>query len=324
MDTIFSKEVIMRGINISSLIFLLTIIWNIISLAFLSYKKKTTKHKSSTIHILIFFILNIVLISCLFYFSINISISHYSIKSERLPSEFDGYKIIQISDFHTASFYGGTTELVKKVKREKPDIIVLTGDLIDEEVKTLRSVRELSTQLVRIAPVYSISGNHDIWYNNFSGLEEMLTDNGVILLDNRKELLSRGNSHINLYGIADPNSWTDSNKEQQFLKNKISSFEKGFGYNILLFHRADMFDIIKGNGFQLVFSGHMHGGQLQIPFLGGLISPTINRRWFPKYTDGKWEAAGTVMIVSRGLGNNVSVPRLLNPPDLVSVTLKSQ
>lgn len=313
----------MRGINNSSIIFLIIILWNIVALIVLGYLKRNSNNKkNSSAGILATLIINVVLVSCLVYFSINICVTHYSIKSEKLSAEFDGYKILQISDFHAASFYGGTDKLIKVVIKEKPDIIVLTGDLIDEQTKTsLKSVRELVSQLSIIAPVYSVSGNHDVWFKDFSELRETLKSNGVILLENDKLTIKRGNSQINLYGINDPDTW-DSSSADQYLKQKASDLQKDNGFNILLFHRANMFDDIKGKGYQLVLSGHMHGGQVQIPFVGGLISPHKDRMWFPKYTDGKWSEAGTTMIVSRGLGNNVSVPRFLNPPEVVIVTLK--
>jgi uncharacterized protein len=312
----------MRGINISSIIFLFIILWNVVGFSLLSFmKRKSAKHKSSGVGTLGVLITNIVLIISLLYFSSNIGITHYDVTSNRLPPEFEGYKILQISDFHTGSFNGGTERLIQKVLIEKPDIIVLTGDLIDETAINLSSVNKLISQLVLIAPVYSISGNHDVWYKDFNGLKEMLKRKGVILLENEKVTLELGNSRINLFGIDDPDTWDDISSEQ-FLKQKMSTLRLDTSYNILLFHRANMFETIKGNGYQLVLAGHMHGGQVQIPFIGGLISPQQNRRWFPKYTAGRWEEAGTTMIVSRGLGNNVSVPRILNPPEVVAVTLK--
>ncbi len=312
----------MRGINISSIIFLLIIAWNIVAFSFLSYsKRKSVKHKSTGIGILVVLIANVLFVISLFYFSSNIGITHYSIKSNRLPAEFDGYKILQISDFHTGSFNGGTVKLIQKVTIEKPDIIVLTGDLIDETAKNLSSVSKLVSRLVLIAPVYSVSGNHDVWYKNFNSMQQMLKDKGVILLENEKVTLKRGNSHINLFGIDDPDISNDTNAER-YLKQEMSGLQIDTGYNILLFHRANMFDIIKGNGFQLVLAGHMHGGQVQLPFIGGLVSPQKDRQWLPKYTDGKYIDDGTTMIVSRGLGNNVPVPKILNPPEVVVVTLK--
>ncbi len=312
----------MRGINISSVMLLIIMAWNLSILIFTRFLSSKDK-KNSGVIALINLAANILLIAGLVYFSTVIGITGYNIRSDRIPKEFDGYKILQISDYHTGSFYGGPGRLIEKVKKEKPDIIVITGDLIDEDRVNFKQIGELIVQLVAVAPVYSVSGNHDVWYGDFEGLQKYLEQLGVNLLENGKEVLQRGNAGINLFGIGDPETWNDKNAEH-LLQKEIGRLKPDKGYNILLFHRANMFDTVKGNGFQLVLSGHMHGGQLQIPFVGGLVSPHKNHRWLPKYTDGKWSADGTTMIVSRGLGNNAPVPRLLNPPEIVVVTLESK
>ncbi len=314
----------MRGINSSSLVLLLLLFWNVIIFIYYIAKKFTRvwrvkRHNS----ILISFIVNALLIIFLVYFSMAIGVTRYNITDARIPDAFDGYKILQISDFHTASFYGGTESLIKSVRKEKPDVIVVTGDIVDENKVNLIPVKKLVLQLVPLAPVYFVSGNHDVWYGDFTGLKKTIKELGVNLLDNRKVILQRGSSYINLFGIGDPETW-DDNSAETYLREKIKALKTDNGYNILLFHRANMFDIIKGSGIQLVFSGHMHGGQFQLPFIGGLVSPHNHNRWFPKYTDGKWTSEGTTLIVSRGLGNNAPVPRLFNPPEVVVVTLKSK
>lgn len=314
----------MRGINLSSLVLLLLFLWNLIILIYYIAKKfaRTWKVKRRN-SIFLSIVVNALLIIFLVYFSTVIGITRYNISDDRIPDAFNGYKILQISDFHTASFYGGTESLIKSVRKEKPDVIVLTGDLIDENKVNMIPVKKLVSQLVPIAPVYFVSGNHDVWYGDFSGLKNTIKKLGGNLLDNRKVILQRGSSYINLFGIGDPETWDDKSAEA-YLREKIKALKTDNGYNILLFHRANMFDIIKGRGIQLVFSGHMHGGQLQLPFIGGLVSPHNHHRWFPKYTDGKWTSEGTTLIVSRGLGNNAPVPRLFNPPEVVVVTLKSK
>ncbi len=315
----------MRGINTSSIFFVVLIIWNIATISFLIYRKnKLSKHRNYTHHrlqyILSYLLINIILIIGLIYISSTIGVTHYSIKSSRIPSEFDGFKIMQISDFHNGSFKGGTKKLIERVEKEKPDIIALTGDIIDEKALNDLPVAELVSKLKLFAPVYFVSGNHDINYPHFYDMYNMLKNEGVVLLENQKVIIKKGMAQINLYGIDDlvmPSNFG----EKIFLNLEMSELKPQSGYNVLLFHRADFFDNLKGNGYQLVLAGHMHGGQVQIPFVGGLISPHINRRLFPKYTDGIYSEAGTTMVVSRGLGNIVHVPRVLNPPEVVLVTL---
>jgi len=315
----------MRGINASSVVLLLIFIWNISVLIFRRLRKKSdifSKVKSNTVRT-VTIAMNILLITGLVYYSIAIDVTHYIIKSDKIPQEFNGYKILQISDFHTGSFYGGVEALIEEVRNESPDIIVLTGDMIDDNKVNLVPVMDLAVQLLKIAPVYSVSGNHDVWYVGFKDLQKSLENTGVIFMNNRKVILQRGTSSINLYGIGDPESW-NYKIASQYVHEKIQKLKPDGGYNILLFHRANMFDVIKGKGFHLVLSGHMHGGQMQIPFLGGLVSPHHDHRWFPKYTDGKWNEEDTTLIVNRGLGNNAPVPRLLNPPEVVVITLQSE
>lgn len=313
----------MRGINPASTLLLLTFIWNLAVLIFSkAVKPKLKKKISSGITALIILLSNLILVSVLIYFSTVMGVSHYVVESRRIPDEFNGFKILQISDFHTGTFHGGTKALIQKATEQKPDIIVITGDLIDEDRINTQPVRELTAALVKVAPVYFVSGNHDVWYNGFKAFEKMLENTGVQLLDNRELLLQRGNAGIVLFGIRDPETWNDFMAEA-YLKERLKAFKPGKGFNILLFHRANMFDHIKGKGFQLVLSGHMHGGQLQLPFMGGLVSPHQKQGWFPDYTDGRWTGECTTMIVSRGLGNNAPLPRMFNPPELVSVTLRS-
>ncbi|HEX2926375.1 MAG TPA: metallophosphoesterase, partial [Ruminiclostridium sp.] len=282
-------------------------------------QKKKTKRKL----IFCYFAVSAVMIAGLIYFSINIEVSRYTVESNRLPQDFDRFKILQISDFHNGTFYGGAEALIKKVKGEKPDIIVNTGDIIDETSDNSSKVIKLAEELVSIAPVYSVTGNHDKWFNGFDFMQKTLRNKGITLLENRETTVSRGKSLIRIFGISDPDA-ANGMGPIKYVRSQMSGLTPGYGYNILLFHRANMFDSISGRGYQLILSGHMHGGQVQIPFVGGLIAPQRDRRWFPKYTDGKWKANGTTMIVSRGLGNIVAVPRLLNPPQIVTVTLKKK
>ncbi len=313
----------MRGINSGSIVLLCIFIWNIA--VYIAYRyRKSSKHKTGTsgYSVLTVLLVNAILAGVLAYNSIVIGVTEYKITSDRIPAEFDNYKILQISDFHSGNFHGGTNQLIEKVKKAEPDIIVLTGDLIDEDKVNLKVVKGMIEQLVPIAPVYSVSGNHDIWYSDFEGYQKLLMKLGVNVMDNREAVLQRGDWSIMLYGIGDPITWDDA-EAKNYLQEKMRLFNPDNSFNILLFHRANMFSTIKGKGYQLVLSGHMHGGQVQIPFIGGLVSPHHNNRWFPKYTDGKWAEDGTTMIVSRGLGNNAPVPRLFNPPELVLITLAS-
>lgn len=314
----------MRGINGSTVIFLAIAALNltafILLYCFRGFQRKGKVHPGIKMGLVF---INLLLAAGLIFFSFNVGVTNYQVHSDRLPADFDGFKILQISDFHTGSFYGGTQKLIKIAREQKPDMIALTGDLIDESAKNISTVSELVDGLVQIAPIYSVTGNHDIWFDHLDQMEAMMEEKGVVLLKNKSVTMKRGHSTIHISGISDP----DEDKylsPKSFVMYTLGKLPPDIGYNILLFHRANLFDTIKGSGYQLVLSGHMHGGQIQIPFVGGFISPQADRRLFPQYSEGKWTESDTTMIVSRGLGNNVPVPRIFNPPEVVAVTLKLQ
>ncbi len=249
--------------------------------------------------------------------------THYVLRSAKLSEEFDGYRIAQISDCHSDSVPG----LAAEIESEAPDIIVSTGDLVHDEGSYSSGVR-LCERLLKIAPVYAVTGNHDVWRNDYKELEAELTALGVKTLHDERLELEKGGAKIGLCGIDDPFSLdgkTAVDKVKQSADN-ISSYN---GFDILLFHRANMLDMLKNRGFDLILSGHMHGGQFRLPVLGGVVAPKSSwsgdkSAFFPKYFAGHYKYKSTDMIVSRGLGNPMLLPRLFNRPELVMITLKKE
>ncbi len=247
--------------------------------------------------------------------------TRYTIRSSKIPRAFDGYKIAQISDIHSDSVPG----LVPEIRAENPDIIVSTGDLIHHS-GGYDSALSLIDTLLDIAPVYAVSGNHETWRGDCAGFSAALEELGAVLPHNRTVTLKKGGERIGLSGIDDPFSVV-SRKIHAFLDEAVSALEPDRDYNILLFHRANWLDYFKNSGFDLIISGHMHGGQMRIPGLGGLVSPRSS--WsgdrpilFPKYAGGRYALGETTLIVSRGLGNPMLIPRVFNRPELVIITLK--
>ncbi len=252
-----------------------------------------------------------------------LEVTHYNISSEKIPSDFNNFKILQVSDFHADNVPG----LVTEIKNEMPDIIVSTGDLADDKGSFLPSVR-LCEHLVDIAPVYAVTGNHDLWRADYEEFERITTNIGVKTLRSERVTLNRGSSEIALYGIDDPFS-RKSVRASANIKTAISKLERCDSYEILLFHRANLFDYIKNYAFDLVIAGHMHGGQVRLPTGQGLVSPRSS--WvgqssimFPKYVGGHYHAPHSDMIVSRGIGNPMLIPRLFNRPELTVITLHSE
>lgn len=277
--------------------------------------------------IIITFVITCLLILCNLYFyyeNTKLSISNYNIVNEKIPSSFNNFKIIQISDLHNTKYKKLTDQLVKKMEYEKPNIIVLTGDLIDSNKTNIDRAIQFIKKIKNIAPIYFVSGNHEssISENCYNELKEKLTENQVIILDDKIDTLKVSNSEINLIGISDPKmTHIGYLKESEIIENELNSIDyDNSKYSILLSHRPELFNNYVEKNIDLVLSGHAHGGQIRIPFIGGVVAP--NQGLFPKYTNGKFEQNKTVMIVSRGIGNSILPYRINNRPELVIITLR--
>jgi len=253
--------------------------------------------------------------------------SKYELSYTNLPEMFIGYRIAVLSDVHAAEFGQDNEKLIAKVKAEAPDIIAITGDLISyvEELPIdaqLEIAESLARELVRIAPVYYITGNHD-WDRRLDGpwaLIEILREQGVHILRNQYEVIESRGDAIILAGVDDPNGPVDMTKPDEFI-GKIAAAE-GERFTVVLVHRNHHLQLYSVLGADLVLSGHAHGGIIRLPFTDGLIGPL--RDWFPTYTSGVYSIGDTNMVVSRGIGNRTGLPRFLNNPEIVIVTLSKQ
>ena len=247
--------------------------------------------------------------------------THYIIESPKIPKEFDGFRIVHVSDFHASSVPG----LVEEVRNEDPDIIVSTGDLVHDRGSYEPGIR-LINRLMAIAPVYTVTGNHDLRRADYKKFQRELDDSGAVTLHDETILLTHGGAEIALSGIEDPFS-EDGKKVEQTVRASLGKLCDFDGYHIVLFHRANHMDLLKNCGFDLVLSGHMHGGQIRLPNGRGVCSPKSS--WgsgapmlFPKYFAGHYKHRGTDMIVNRGIGNPMIVPRIFNRPELTVVILQ--
>lgn len=281
--------------------------------------RKKTKRKW------IYFLSGIALLIFFFYFQNNsIVISNYTISSDKIPSNFNGYKIVQLSDLHSKSFGNDQKNIVKKIKNLEPDSIVFTGDLIDLYRYDEETSLILMERLVQIAPVYYVTGNHEWWSGKFDSLEDKLKIIGVQVMRNKTEEITIGTDKIQIIGIDDPanveESYEETGKTEKNITDLIDIEGEDY-FQILLSHRPEMFSLYDKYGFDIVFSGHAHGGQFRIPFVGGLIAP--DQGFFPEYTSGKYTSDNTTMIVNRGLGNSIIPIRIFNRPEIVVVTLSS-
>lgn len=250
--------------------------------------------------------------------------SGYTIAGENIPPSFDGFKIAVISDVQGTD---RADEIRKLLEKEKPDAILFAGDLVDEEISDSDKIfAKLMDSLPNRSNLFGVTGNHDLLWD---GIEEFCDDMrkkySLTFLNNSKAVIAKGEEIINIYGIADPKAW-QQDKADEITKKNLESILRTTPpspneFNILIFHRANMVDIFRDEDFDLIISGHMHGGQVYIPFVGGLVSPGYEL--FPKYSAGRYSVGDKICIVSRGIGNAVRVPRVMNPPDIPIITLKS-
>jgi len=282
--------------------------------------------KRKTKKIWLYCLIGMMLLVYFFYFQNNsIVTSNYTISSDVLPQNFNGYKIVQLSDLHNKTFGKDQSNIIEKVKKSSPDLIVITGDLIDSNRYDEQPGLILLESLVHIAPVYYVTGNHEWWSGKFDILESKLHRIGVHVMRNTVEEITIDNEIIQIVGIDDPVNEKEFNTERTITEERITnSIEKIEGkdhFKMLLSHRPELFSLYSEYGFNVIFSGHAHGGQFRIPFLGGLIAP--NQGLFPTYTSGMYKSENTTMIVSRGLGNSIIPLRVFNRPEIVAVTLKS-
>lgn len=255
-----------------------------------------------------------------------IVISNFEYRNPKIPVDFNDFKIVQISDLHNKKFGDGQSKLLKKIDDLQPDIIVVTGDLVDRRKFNIVAASDFMEGAVKIAPVYYVSGNHEAWSGKYKDIKEMLETLEVHVLDDISAKILKNDSEIEIMGLSDPDFLTSSYMEG----TKTDSLEKALKFwknsdredkfRILLSHRPELFQLYAENDMNLIFSGHAHGGQVRIPFIGGLIAP--DQGFFPEYTSGSYIKNNSTMFVSRGLGNSIIPLRVFNPPEIVEVTLK--
>lgn len=265
----------------------------------------------------------LVLLAVLVLYAFNYSNSkivadEYIVEIAGLPQGFEGYRIALISDVHGNSFGEDNEELLALVSEGRPDIIVLTGDICDEEYPA-DTVRRLMEQLPAIAPAYYVTGNHEWSAHQVDTLMEYCDELGIRALRNEYILLEKGGDTLVMAGIDDKNGYADRKMPLDIVLDILD--EQGDVPMLLLSHRPDDTASYWAMGFDLVLAGHNHGGVVQIPGVGGLIS--ASRDYFPEYSKGLYlDKDGAALVVSAGLAGHLLPPRLFNPLHLPIVVLK--
>ena len=251
-----------------------------------------------------------------------LSVTDRTVSIRNLPDNFEGFTIIQLSDLHDKRFGKDQRRLIKKIDSINPDICLITGDYVMSHKQLPENSLQLLEKLGKHRPVFVITGNHEGHHADWKAIEKLTEQSGSIILRG-KSSISRGNAHISLFGIDDPafygccdNPYIGAFKEEL---ERIAALREDDIPSVLLSHRPELLSLYAELGFDLVFSGHAHGGLWRIPLVGGIAAP--DQGLFPKYTAGIYEMNGTSMMVSRGLGLAKVPVRILNPPEIVVVRL---
>ena len=255
--------------------------------------------------------------------NLTVGVTHFTVTSDRLPADFDRCRIAVVSDLHNAEFGENNRDLIGLIETAKPAIIAITGDLVDARHTRIEVARRLVQELVKIAPCYYVTGNHEAALEEqYAELEQTLQDAGVTILHNRAVPITRNGETIQLVGLDDPYYMDRMEKTptDELLKAGLEEAELTADYCILLSHRPEAFGTYVATGVDLALCGHAHGGQFRLPFVGGLFAP--GQGWFPRYDAGEYVQEHTHMIVSRGIGNSGLPIRFNNRPEIVVIALR--
>ena len=236
---------------------------------------------------LFFLVASVGLIIWIAWANTAIELNEYQIKSEELPENFEGFRIVQVSDLHNTEIGEENTKLLKLIENAKPDIIVITGDIVDSYHTDVEVSLRFVEKAVRIAPCYYVTVNHEARFSKefFQSIEEKLKEDGVQVLHDESVMLEKDGEYILLAGLDDP-TFASNHKGIRYsnLSSHIKELFSEEGFHVLLSHRPELFETYVEADVDLVLSGHAHGGQFRLPFVGGLVAP--NQGFFPEYDAG--------------------------------------
>ena len=253
-----------------------------------------------------------------------LELNEITIDSENLPEAFEGFRIAHVSDLHNDEFGKDNIKLLKLIENADPDIIAVTGDIIDSYTTDVEIALSFMGKAQQIAPCYYVNGNHEGRVpDDYQTLKEGLEACGVTVLENESLLLERAGECIRLTGVSDPGFETDylyGDTEGVMRRHLTELIADNENFNLLLSHRPELLGVYADFNVDLVLSGHAHGGQFRLPFVGGLYAP--NQGLMPEIDAGLYTEDNTKLIVSRGIGNSLFPFRLNNRPEVILVTLE--
>ncbi len=275
----------------------------------MNYKTKTKKRLYRLVSLISF------LSFFLYYGNNTLDVTNFEIKS----NELSGLRILHLSDLHNKSFGKNQEKIIKKINEIKPDLIVFTGDLVDGRRKGHQNSLSLMTRLSKTYKVYRVNGNHDFGSDGYE-IKPKLNELHIVTLENAHDTYYYNDIPIQITGVNDPIYYKKEVREEKF-KASLKIADSHI-YNILLSHRPEYFSAYVDAGYDLVLTGHAHGGQVRLPKIGGIIAP--HQGFFPAYDAGSYTLDSTTMIVSRGLGNSLFPFRIFNNPELVVIDFKAE
>ncbi len=264
--------------------------------------------------ITVFLLLPIVLLF-IWYQNNHLVITTYAYKNSKISRDANKFSIVQISDLHNACFGRNNKKLIDGIDSLAPDMVVITGDIVDSNHTNISTAINFVDKVAKKYPVYYVTGNHEYWLNEaerkelFTGIE----DAGAVILDNESISLNTDMGAMTLIGLD------DNNLHDGTLHSMIDECKEN-ELTVVLAHEPQYIDQYGNAGADLVLTGHAHGGQMILPFIGPLIAP--DQGFLPKYTAGQFERNNTTMYISRGLGNSVIPVRLFNYPEIVCVEIQ--
>lgn len=287
--------------------------------------KKIMKNKKTLTIVIAFIVLCLTFGTLIVYDNFKIDITEYNLENDNLPESFNELKIIHLSDLHNTEFGKDNEKLLRIIKEQEPDAVFVTGDTIDGFYTNIQIPINLFKEILKICDVYFVVGNHESRVNTNIHTEfiDTLSEIGVIVLKDDSAYIEKDGERIQVIGLKDASDYKIDYSEDytEKITETINILDDKNTFSILLSHHPELFPEYKNTDIDLVFSGHAHGGQFRLPFIGGIIAP--EQGLFPEYDAGVFTENNTTMVVSRGLGNSIIPVRINNSPEIVVVTFSS-
>ncbi|MBQ2790109.1 MAG: metallophosphoesterase [Thermoguttaceae bacterium] len=257
----------------------------------------------------------------------SIQVERFEYVSAKVPAAFDGFVVVCVADLHEKEFGPNNARLFAAIRAANPDVIAISGDLIVNPPLNVEFARRFVADAAKIAPVYYVSGNHEAiapTQTEYLPFVKALEEAGAFALDGEKVELKRDAASIVIAGVADPLLELKADRRltsEQVVAEKLRRALPDERFCLLISHRPELAELYAKHGVDLALTGHAHGGQIRLPFVGGLVAP--NQGILPRYDAGAYRIGESTTIVSRGLGPSIFPTRLFNRPHLVVCELKT-